>query len=765
MGTILDRLVRWPEFAEEIRRLKLKPWNVAAQVAGDPAVLAGARRAYEPLASGRQAVEAHGRDEPIGWPPNWQPDAFERRTLWAVPGVLALWIAGIVVFGSWLPDVVELGLLIAVVVIVGLLARLGLPDTVWPWLRWKRDHIRLAIGLPVHRWDRRQVLRDEVLVPELREWLSRQTQPSFKLTLELRDAAGLTMPPGQGALVQTDAVEACRREVNREYPGAVGLAGTRGAGKTTIAERAARDEFTDPGRLPVLGVLTSAPVRYDARDFILHLHTCVCRAVLDFLAASGRQSETHQQWHRLHRRHRIRATISDVLRTVLSIGIKLGLALLAATLAWGWPPSPALLGEFLRDLATDLKGFIQTFSWSDAWLVIGLPLVFFAALDFADEVLWPATKGVFRTVRRLHGRLSERRHGPRLKALRALAHQQLRSIRFLQTHTSGWSGKVSVPAGAEMSVTRSLAKTEQPWTHPEVVARLRDFLELSIDVLAGQTSGVVVTIDELDKIADPDEAHQFLNEIKGVFGVPHCLFLVSVSDDALTSFERRGVPARDAFDSAFTSMIHVRPFTLDQSRTWLAHRALGIPEPFVWLCHCMSGGLPRDLGRVALTLYDLQRDHTQLGGVTHAMLARDLDIKTRAFAHTAKPLPRTGDDDPHTLIKHLSDVALTHHFDLAVLAQRIWPDTDSPLDTDLARLRAEVACYLVFCQTIAEIFHDQLDPAGKVDAVTTLALARQHMALDTPLAWNLLMDFRAALNLADQPGFCMTCAPMKRLSA
>nr|CEL18187.1 hypothetical protein [Kibdelosporangium sp. MJ126-NF4] len=275
----------------------------------------------------------------------------------------------------------------------------------------------------------------------------------------------------------------------------------------------------------------------------------------------------------------------------------------------------------------------------------------------------------------------------------------------------------------------------------------------------------MVTIDELDKIADPDEAHQFLNEIKGVFGVPRCLFLVSVSDDALTSFERRGIPARDAFDSAFTSMIHVRPFTLDQSRTWLAHRALGIPEPFVWLCHCMSGGLPRDLGRVALMLYDLQRDHTQLGSVTHAMLAQDLDIKTRAFAHTAKLLPRTGDDDPHTLIKHLSDVALTHHFDLATPAQRIWPDTTGPLDTELARLRAEVACYLVFCQTIAEIFHDQLDPAGKADAVTALAVARQHMALDTPLAWDVLTDFRAALNLADQPGICMTCDLTKRLSA
>ncbi|WP_143230994.1 hypothetical protein [Actinosynnema sp. ALI-1.44] len=745
MRTILNRLVRRPEFAEEISRLKLTPHKVVVRVAEDPAVLASARHAYESLASEGQALDAHERDAPRWWPRTWEPDAFERRLLWAIPCVLAVWIATVALLGTWLPDAVELGLVIVVVLIVGVLALRGLPEDVWLWLLWKRDHTMLAVGLPVRRRDRRQVLQDEVLVPGLRGWLSRQTQPSFELTLELRDAAGLTKPPGQGALVQTDAVEACRREVNRDYAGAVGLAGPRGAGKTTIAERAARDEFTDPERPPVLGVLTSAPVRYDARDFILHLHTCVCRAVLDFIAASGTQSETHQQWNRLHRKHRIRAGIGELSRIVLSIGVRLGLALGVATLAWGWPPNPALLGGFVKDLVTDLGGF-RTVSWSDVVVFLGLLPLFFAALRVVLGLLRGVTKGVFRTVRRLHGWLSDDRVDPELAALRSLAHQQLRSIRFLQTHTSGWSGKVSVPAGTDLSMTRSLAKAEQPWTHPEVVGRLRDFIEVSIEVLSDQVSKIVVTIDEVDKIADPDEAHQFLNEIKGVFGVPRCLFLVSVSDDALTAFERRGIPARDAFDSAFTSMIHVRPFTLEQSRTWLAHRALGIPEPFVWLCHCMSGGLPRDLGRVALTLYDLQRDHTQLSAVTHAMLARDLDIKTRAFAQTAKPLPRTGDDSPHTLIKHLSKLPLDDHFELAELARQIWPDTDSPLDTELARLRAEVACYLVFCQTIAEIFHDRLDPAGKVDAVIALATARQHMALDTLLAWNVLTDFRATVN-------------------
>ena len=35
-----------------------------------------------------------------------------------------------------------------------------------------------------------------------------------------------------------------------------------------------------------------------------------------------------------------------------------------------------------------------------------------------------------------------------------------------------------------------------------------------------------------------------------LFGIDHCFYLVSVSQDAMSSFERRGIPFRDTFDSA-----------------------------------------------------------------------------------------------------------------------------------------------------------------------------------------------------------------------
>jgi hypothetical protein len=50
----------------------------------------------------------------------------------------------------------------------------------------------------------------------------------------------------------------------------------------------------------------------------------------------------------------------------------------------------------------------------------------------------------------------------------------------------------------------------------------------------------VIGIDEVDKIEDPAEARAFFNQIKGLFGDASCLFLISISDDAMAAFERRG---------------------------------------------------------------------------------------------------------------------------------------------------------------------------------------------------------------------------------
>jgi hypothetical protein len=110
---------------------------------------------------------------------------------------------------------------------------------------------------------------------------------------------------------------------------------------------------------------------------------------------------------------------------------------------------------------------------------------------------------------------------------------------------------------------------------------------------------VFIGVDELDKIGTAEQAEHFLNEVKGIFGIPHLYFMVAVSDDALNAFERRGLPLRDAFDSSFDEILRVEPLTYYESRRLLYRRVIGLTEPYVALCHCLAGGLARDLIRAA----------------------------------------------------------------------------------------------------------------------------------------------------------------------
>jgi hypothetical protein len=185
-------------------------------------------------------------------------------------------------------------------------------------------------------------------------------------------------------------------------------------------------------------------------------------------------------------------------------------------------------------------------------------------------------------------------------SIAAAAHKHLARVRYLQTFTSGWSGSLNLPGGSSSGqYARSIARAEQPLSYPEIVDEFRSFAR---DVAAGMHSHdgkVFIGVDELDKIGSAEQAERFLNEIKGIFGIPHLYFMVSVSDDALTAFERRGLPLRDAFDSSFDEIIHVGPLSYLESRRLLYRRVIGLSEPYVALCHCLAGGLARDVIRAA----------------------------------------------------------------------------------------------------------------------------------------------------------------------
>lgn len=158
--SILGRLVKRPEFADEIDRLRLEPFRLVLEVAQDRAVLARAKRAYRPVQDHHDEVREHATEKPAGWPEEWSPSDGQKQARCWFAGTLLCWLGPVIVFGWWLPGLARWFLTLVAFAILWALARYGLPPTVGHRIRWSIDHLRLLAGLPTRWWDQRQALRD-----------------------------------------------------------------------------------------------------------------------------------------------------------------------------------------------------------------------------------------------------------------------------------------------------------------------------------------------------------------------------------------------------------------------------------------------------------------------------------------------------------------------------------------------------------------------------------------------------------------------------
>lgn len=181
------------------------------------------------------------------------------------------------------------------------------------------------------------------------------------------------------------------------------------------------------------------------------------------------------------------------------------------------------------------------------------------------------------------------------RPLRRQALQHLRQISYLQTHAA--EASLSVP-GMGLSLKRGRSRSLQPLTYPEIVHELKGFLTQVRLELSGKRR-LVIGIDELDRIQPPTAAQEFLNEIKVIFDVPGCLFVLSVSDEALRAADLAPVGRRDVFDSAIDEVIRVEPLDYGDAARLLASRVIGLPIAFTGLFNALAGGIPRDLLRIA----------------------------------------------------------------------------------------------------------------------------------------------------------------------
>lgn len=142
----------------------------------------------------------------------------------------------------------------------------------------RRDSL---VALSVRKeWE--QVLLTDGVLPFLRKTLNTHIGPRYAATLAIPDSPGLRNSHAQAPHVHTPSGIELTRIVSTRGRGSIALAGPRGSGKTSLMRAFCDGRYREPTRSPDLTLVVSAPVRYEPKEFVLHLYAALCRRVIEY---------------------------------------------------------------------------------------------------------------------------------------------------------------------------------------------------------------------------------------------------------------------------------------------------------------------------------------------------------------------------------------------------------------------------------------------------------------------------------------------------
>ncbi|WP_156415564.1 P-loop NTPase fold protein [Terrabacter sp. Soil811] len=388
-------------------------------------------------------------------------------------------------------------------------------------------------------------------------------------------------------IVPSKTIAYIRDFIESHATSAIGIAGPRGVGKSTLLRAIASKDFAQV----IVAVPTS--VKYDDLDFIRRL----ARAIISSLNGDENARDIHTwQYERAASRRRQ----AVVLRGTASM----------AALGLGG----AIIYIDLLDL--------PLFQRLGAAAVVGALLVV------------AGTVGYFATL----ASLRSRRVGSSEGYAEDMAHALLDDLQFEAETTDSTKGSVSINSILAMERSRAEARRTRSMTYGDLVDRVRTLLR-ALGESVGEDGRVVIVVDELDKLNTVEGLIQTVNALKDLFHLEHVHFIVTVSDEALNSFQMRGLTERDAFDSSFDTVVRVERLTVEESLEVMNSRVTAFPEELALLCHVWSGGLPRDLLRGARSCVEHYRE-TPLAfprwqDLGRGFLEQDLEQRMRAMLSVA----------------------------------------------------------------------------------------------------------------------------------
>ncbi len=349
-----------------------------------------------------------------------------------------------------------------------------------------------------------------------------------------------------------------------------------------------------------------------------------------------------------------------------------------------------------------------------------------------------------------------------------LTRRTLRGLRFQQSYSAGWSGALKIHV-AEAGLNAAVQLAERQLSFPEIVHEYRQYLEKIIV----HYQRIIVAIDELDKLESDETAQKFVNGIKAVFGQPRVFYLVSISENALSGFERRGLPIRDTFDSSFDDMVRVDYLDLRASTRLISRRLYPFPSvPYIGFCQAMSGGLPRDLIRQCRRMFEYRRENetrNTFREMYRTVIAEDVRAKLKAIV---SEIQRLSLESEARVLLHLVTMPPCDPTEMMHAAERIADEQKRLLNSKgktnggsekdqkqgaisqrACTLHEELIAYLYLLATTWEVMAQAeteatLSTLQTIGAFDQLSRARQWMAIDYRSAVRILNDLRHKCNIA-----------------
>ncbi|MEU1387313.1 MULTISPECIES: hypothetical protein [unclassified Nonomuraea] len=570
--------------------------------------------------------------------------------------------------------------------------------------------------------------RENAVMPELIQTINRLLQPSLGKRLLVQDTARLRAMYHPGLLVPTRATRRAQEALRRSEGASIAVAGPRGSGKTTLLHGLCGGEAT-------FSVVVSAPVHYVPKEFLTELFQRLCTAYITDQGFGAERASVLKRRGSLFRYLRVAG--APMLRVALACA-------LTALLLWTLAAELARMGDAAATFAggnlTALReAFVSWWAGDHQLVQIALLLLIVAVVPKRDwrRLSWQSEPPLVREARR---------HCRRLQAEQTATTQAGGGLPLLQA-----------------ALNRSVALKILPWTMPELVGHLCRFLGEVTRTEHARGRRVLICIDEVDRIGSAEEATRFLSEVKAVFGSVNCYFLVAVADELGAAFARRAIAGRSPVDNAFDEIISLEPLSFELSRQLLQRRVPGFTDAFVRLGLALSGGLPRELIRVARRLVEINIEfeyelrlsqladrlireeiHEAVIGTRSQIAGASISPEWGAVLDRLRLLdgffePDAGLGELRPALKELAELALDQ------------PAAAGPEEQPIRLAVTGLSALAFLDMTISDAFKDEsFDVAGTPDAVGSyvdLAAARRELGVSAESCRRAVQRIRLTLGL------------------